>query len=146
MIVDLAHTVATHHLAAGEPEAAASAAQIALRAGSSEDTPLLDLVAACQARGQQAQAESYVKMIMANHDADDEEDLPPAPRGVAAPPVAAAGGMTLNGWGVIEPQSRVWQSAGYWLPGPRRCPPATGPPPGGGRGRSASPGGRLWLR
>ena len=77
MIVDLAHTVATHHLAAGEPEAAASAAQIALRAGSSEDTPLLDLVAACQARGQQAQAESYVKMIMANHDADDEEDLPP---------------------------------------------------------------------
>ena len=51
MIVDLAHTVATHHLAAGEPEQAAAAAQIALRAGSSEDTPLLDLVAACQARG-----------------------------------------------------------------------------------------------
>jgi hypothetical protein len=77
MIVDLAHTVATHHLAAGEPEQAAAAAQIALRAGSSEDTPLLDLVAACQARGEHAQAESYIKQIMANHDAEDEEDLPP---------------------------------------------------------------------
>ena len=77
MIVDLAHTVATHHLAAGEPEQAAAAAQVALRAGSSEDTPLLDLAAACQARGERAQAESYIKQIMANHDAQDEEDLPP---------------------------------------------------------------------
>jgi len=77
LIVDLAHVVATHHLAAGEPERAAAAAQTALRAGSSEDTPLLDLVAACQARGQDAQAESYIKQIMANHDAQDEEDLPP---------------------------------------------------------------------
>ena len=65
------------------PNQPAAAAQIALRAGSSEDTPLLDLVAACQAQGQHAQAESYVKMIMANHDAEDEELrrrrwLPPA--------------------------------------------------------------------
>jgi hypothetical protein len=77
MIVDLAHTVATHHLAAGEPEQAAAAAQVALRAGSSEDAPLLDLAEACQARGERAQAESYIKQIMANHDAQDEEDLPP---------------------------------------------------------------------
>ena len=77
MIVDLAHVVATHHLAAGEPQQAAAAAQIALRAGSSEDAPLLDLAAACQTRGEHAQAESYIKQIMANHDAQDEEDLPP---------------------------------------------------------------------
>jgi len=77
MVVDLAHLVATHHLAAGEAERAAAAAQTALRAGSSEDTPLLDLVAACHARGQTAQAESYVRQILVNHDADEEEDLPP---------------------------------------------------------------------
>ena len=62
---------------AGEPEQAAAAAQVALRAGSSEDAPLLDLAEACQARGERAQAESYIKQIMANHDAEDEEDLPP---------------------------------------------------------------------
>jgi nucleoid-associated protein YgaU len=77
MIVDLAHVVATHHLAVDEPEAAAAAAQPALRAGSSEDTPLLDLVAACHAQGNNAQAEAYVRQIMCNHDADEEEDLPP---------------------------------------------------------------------
>jgi hypothetical protein len=77
MIVDLAHVVATHHLAVDEPEAAAAAAQTALRAGSSEDTPLLDLVAACHAQGNNAQAEAYVRQIMCNHDADEEEDLPP---------------------------------------------------------------------
>ena len=77
MIVDLAHVVATHHLAAGDPERAATAAQTALRAGSSEDTPLLDLVAACHAQGQTAQAEAYVRRILGNHDAQEEEDLPP---------------------------------------------------------------------
>ena len=77
MIVDLAHTVATHHLGVAEPERATAAAQVALRAGSSEDTPLLDLVAACQAQGQHAQAESWIKQILVNHDIQDEEDLPP---------------------------------------------------------------------
>jgi nucleoid-associated protein YgaU len=77
MIVDVAHIVATHHLAAGEPEKAVAAAQVALRAGSSEDVPLLDLVAACDAQDNRAEADAYVKRILANHDAEVEEDLPP---------------------------------------------------------------------
>ena len=77
MVVDLAHIVATPHLAAGEPERAIAAAQRALPAGSSDDTALLDLVAAYQAVGNSAEAEPYVKRIMANHDAEVEEDLPP---------------------------------------------------------------------
>lgn len=77
MIVDVAHIVATHHLAAGEPELAVSAAQVALRAGSSEDVPLLDLVAACDAQDNRAEAAAYIKRILANHDAEVEEDLPP---------------------------------------------------------------------
>lgn len=77
MIVDVAHIVATHHLAAGEPELAVSAAQVALKAGSSEDVPLLDLVAACDAQDNRAEAAAYIKRILANHDAEVEEDLPP---------------------------------------------------------------------
>lgn len=77
MIVDVAHTVATHHLAAGEPELAAHAAHVALKAGSYEDVPLLDLVAACDAQDNRAEADAYVARILANHDAEVEEDLPP---------------------------------------------------------------------
>lgn len=76
-IVDVAHLVATHHLAAGEPALAAAAAQVALLGGSSADTPLLDLVAASEALGNTAEADAYVQRIMANHDAEVEEDLPP---------------------------------------------------------------------
>jgi hypothetical protein len=77
MIVDVAHILATHHLAAGEPELAASAAHVALKAGSSEDVPLLDLVAACDAQDNRAEADAYIKRILTNHDAEVEEDLPP---------------------------------------------------------------------
>jgi hypothetical protein len=77
MLVDVAHIVATHHLAAGEPEKAVAAAQVALRAGSSEDVPLLDLVAACDLMDNRGEADAYVKRILANHDAEVEEDLPP---------------------------------------------------------------------
>jgi nucleoid-associated protein YgaU len=77
MIVDVAHTVATHHLAAGDPELAAAAAHVALKAGSYEDVPLLDLVAACDAQDNRAEAAAYVARILANHDAEVEEDLPP---------------------------------------------------------------------
>jgi nucleoid-associated protein YgaU len=77
MIVDVAHTVATHHLAAGEPELAEAAAHVALKAGSYEDVPLLDLVAACDAQDNRAEADAYVARILANHDAEVEEDLPP---------------------------------------------------------------------
>ena len=76
MIVDVAHTVATHHLAAGEPAQAEWAARVALLAGSQEDTPLLDLVAACRQQGDTAAADQHVRAIMANHDAEIEEDLP----------------------------------------------------------------------
>ena len=77
MIVDVAHTVATHHLAAGEPDLATEAAQVALDAGSKEDVPLLDLVAACDARGHRLEAKAFVQRILANHDAEVEEDCPP---------------------------------------------------------------------
>ena len=76
MIADVAHTVATHHLAAGEPAQAEWAARVALLAGSLEDTPLLDLVAACRQQGDTAAADQHVRAIMANHDAEIEEDLP----------------------------------------------------------------------
>jgi nucleoid-associated protein YgaU len=77
MVVDVAHLVATHHLGSGEPDRAAAAAQVALRAGSFEDVPLLDLVAACDALGRTAEAGAYVQRILFNHDAEVEEDLPP---------------------------------------------------------------------
>lgn len=77
MIVDLAHTLATHHLGAQQPDLAARAAHVALCAGSSEDVPLLDLVAACDAQDNRAEADAYVKRILSNHDAEVEEDLPP---------------------------------------------------------------------
>jgi hypothetical protein len=77
MIVDGAHTVATYYLAAGQPELAAAAAEVALKAGSYEDVPLLDLVAACDALDKRAEADAYVARILANHDAEVEEDLPP---------------------------------------------------------------------
>lgn len=77
MVVDVAHTVATHHLGAREPERAAEAAQVALDAGSTEDVPLLDKVAACDAQDLRAEADAFVKRILANHDAEIEEDLPP---------------------------------------------------------------------
>ena len=76
-IADVAHLIATHHLAAGEPALAETAAQVAVNAGSSADTLLLDLVAASDAMGNAAEADAYEKRIMANHDAEVEEDLPP---------------------------------------------------------------------
>jgi len=39
--------------------------------------PLLDLVAACDAQDKRAEADAYVARILANHDAEVEEDLPP---------------------------------------------------------------------
>jgi hypothetical protein len=77
MIADVAHTVATHYLGAGRPELAEVAAQVALKVGSYEDVPLLDLVAACDAQDRRTEADAYVARILANHDAEVEEDLPP---------------------------------------------------------------------
>lgn len=77
VVVDVAHVVSTHHLGNGEPGRAIAAAQVALRSGTYEDVPLLDLVAACDALGNRAEADAYVARILANHDAEVEEDLPP---------------------------------------------------------------------
>lgn len=77
MIVDVAHLVATHYLSTGHPDIAAAAARVALSAGSQDDTPLLDLVAACDAQGQHSEADSWVQHIITTHDAEIEEDLPP---------------------------------------------------------------------
>jgi nucleoid-associated protein YgaU len=77
MIVDVAHTVATHHFGNGEPDLAAKAAQVALRSGSYEDVPLLDLVQASMAQDKRADADSYIKQILSNYAVDEEEDLPP---------------------------------------------------------------------
>jgi DNA-binding SARP family transcriptional activator len=76
-ILDVAHLVATHALANDEPARARTAAEIALRTGAHDDQALLDLVAVCSAEGNRAAATSYVRRIMANHDAEVEEDLPP---------------------------------------------------------------------
>ena len=77
MIVDTAHTVADFHLGAGEPERATEAAQVALRGGAYDDVPLLDLVAACLAQQQQAEAESYVQQLLSNAGVEREADLEP---------------------------------------------------------------------
>ena len=77
MIVDTAHTVADYHLGAGEPARAAEAAQVALRGGAYDDVPLLDLVAACLAQQQQAEAESYVQQLLSNAGVEREADLQP---------------------------------------------------------------------
>jgi hypothetical protein len=77
MIVDTAHTVADRHLGAGEPELAAKAAQVALRAGAYDDVPLLDLVAACLAQEHEAEAEAYVRQLLSNSGVEREEDLQP---------------------------------------------------------------------
>jgi hypothetical protein len=82
MIVDVAHVVATHHLASGAPESASAAAHTALSTGARDDVALLDLVAVSDAVGNHAEAAAYVKRIMANHEAEVEEDLPTRTYGV----------------------------------------------------------------
>jgi hypothetical protein len=77
MIIDTAHLVATHELAVDDPAAAAAAANVALRTASDDDVPLLDLIAASEAQGNHAEAQSYLRRLLAGHDAEVEEDLPP---------------------------------------------------------------------
>ena len=76
-IVDVAHLVATHHLAAGEPAEAERVARVALLAGAPDDVTLLDLVAACDADGRHAEADSHVRQILANNEVDIVEELQP---------------------------------------------------------------------
>ena len=76
MIVDVAHSLATHYLAAGQPTEAEQAALVATKAGTTEDIALLDLIAACDAQDNRSQAEAYIADIMRYNDAEVEEDLP----------------------------------------------------------------------
>ncbi len=54
---------------------------MALQAGSTDDIALLDMVAACDAQANRAEADEWVRRILANHDAEVEEDLPPRTAG-----------------------------------------------------------------
>jgi hypothetical protein len=76
MIVDVAHTFATHYLGAGQPEFAEAAAQVALRAGPTRTLQCSTSSQPATPRTR-AEADAYVARILANHDAEVEEDLPP---------------------------------------------------------------------
>ena len=80
LIVDIAHQLATHHLAAGEPALAEKATRRAMTvfdpADPVDDICLLDLVWACDAQGRRAEGDAYVNQIQANH-GEVLEDCPP---------------------------------------------------------------------
>jgi hypothetical protein len=77
MIVDISTKVVTHELARGDPTAALRAAQIPFKAGSSDDTVLLNLMKAHDAAGERALGDACVRQILASFDVEDEVDLPP---------------------------------------------------------------------
>jgi hypothetical protein len=77
MIVDTAHTLATYHFGEGEPHRAAEAARVALRGGAYDDVPLLDLVQACYAQDKDAEADGFVRQLLANWGVERVEDLEP---------------------------------------------------------------------
>lgn len=80
LIVDIAHQLATHHLAAGEPALAEKAARRAIAvfdpAHPVADICLLDLVWACDAQDRRAEGDAYADQIRANH-GEVLEDCPP---------------------------------------------------------------------
>jgi len=79
-IEDVAHQVATYHLTNADdadPSKALAAAEVAMRAGSVADAPLLDTMLALDALGRTAEADAYQNRVLGNHaDAEVEEDLP----------------------------------------------------------------------
>jgi hypothetical protein len=77
MIVDISSKVVTHELGRGDPAAAMRAAQVPLKAGSSDDTVLLNMMKAHDAAGERAAGDECVKQILASFDVEDEVDLPP---------------------------------------------------------------------
>ncbi len=81
-IEDVAHQVATYHLTNADnadPSKALTAAEVAMRAGSVADTPLLDIMLALDTLGRTAEADAYQNRVLGNHaDAEVEEDLPAA--------------------------------------------------------------------
>jgi hypothetical protein len=77
-IVDVAHVVSTHALAAGDITAARAAAQLAQLAAPYEEIPRLDLVAVRAAEGHLEESEAYLRKEVCNRSDDDgaPEDLP----------------------------------------------------------------------
>jgi nucleoid-associated protein YgaU len=77
-VVDVAHVVTTHALAAGDITAARAAAQLAQLAAPYEEIPRLDLVAVRAAEGHLEESEAYLRKEVCNRSDDDgaPEDLP----------------------------------------------------------------------
>ncbi|GAB3259984.1 hypothetical protein [Kineosporia babensis] len=76
MIAEIAHTMAVHWLARGEPGKAEAAALKADLAGSYEDVTRLDLIAAARAQGNRADEDRWVQVLLDTHGGEVEEDLP----------------------------------------------------------------------
>ncbi len=74
-IVDVAHIVATHCLATGDPETARWAAEKAIRAAPAEEKPKLDLAAAVAASGDPDLANRYLADEV--HNRSDDGGAPP---------------------------------------------------------------------
>lgn len=74
-IVDVAHLVATHALAIGQPERAAWAAGVATSAVPSEDKPRLDLARALQ--NDQQKRDAYARTVDAIVNRTDDDSPPP---------------------------------------------------------------------
>jgi len=74
-VVDVAHLVVTHALAAGDLAAARIAAETATMAAPFEEIPRLDLAAVATAEGCHAEARRIVRDEIANR--TDDEGAPP---------------------------------------------------------------------
>jgi hypothetical protein len=83
-IVDVAHIVATHCLAAGDYDTASWAAEMAIRAAPAEEKPRLDLAAAVAASGDRDRADRYVRdeVLDRSDDGGAPPDLQARTRGV----------------------------------------------------------------
>lgn len=74
-IVDVAHTVVTHDLAAGDVAAARLAVEIAVMAAPFEEIPRLDLTAVADAQGRHTEARRIIRDGVCNR--TDDESAPP---------------------------------------------------------------------
>jgi hypothetical protein len=77
-VVDVAHDLAIRLLVAGDPAAARWAAEQAQLADDADDRPFCDLMTAAHAEGKTAEVRGLLNRLMRLHEADVEEDLPPA--------------------------------------------------------------------
>ena len=82
-IVDVAHVVATHALANGDPQLAAWAAEVGILAAPSEDKPRLDLARATSQLGGDESARRYVRDQVLNRSDDRQPPAEPTARTTA---------------------------------------------------------------